>query len=335
MRYTKWNIQAGSITLYPSGVFKIIGIAITALSAAFAIYFLVMLGPGGKDPCFIIPFFALLFLPGLFLFLGGFTRIVFDDNERSMKRYLFGFLKNKTVAYDDIAAIESYGSNTGMNYRIFLKENRHGKGIAISSGYTSAQHTAAMVFRRELIPLLEQRVKAGSLQQEPVTGTTRNYITDFSYYKEQGNVYTLKTSHLPSLIIGLALFAWGIYALTLGSGNHYKKASDAFFATYFPLIIGFAFLVSCFTKTMLDKAGRKIILSYAGGLYKKEYFFSDFVRYLIVRKTTNMIYSGTDVRMELQPAGKTKTTVVTMRSFGKTRKIERFIEETNAIMDKV
>lgn len=335
MRHTKWQIGTDGITLYPNGIFKILGIAFAVMGLLFSGYFLFKFGTNDGDIGFLVVFSALLLVPGLIVFMGGHTRIVFDDTDHSMKRYLFGFLKNKTVDYDAIAAIESFGSaSTGMNYRVFLKENRHGKGISISSGYKSASDPAAMVFRRELIPLLEQRIKATAPLASQAT-TTPRYITEFSYYKHAGSQYIIKESKVFTAIMGLLFVSWGIYALSRGMGAERAKASDGFMITYFPVILGGIFLLTCLNKTILDKAERKIIQSYLGGLYKKEYYFGDFVRYLIVRKTTNLIYSGTDVRMEMQPAGKTKTTTITLLSFNKTKKIERFIEETNTIMDKI
>lgn len=333
MRYTKWQIRTDGIALYPNGVYKILGIAFALISLGFSAYYLIELGQYGTDIGFNIAFLSLLLLPCILLFLGGYTYILFDDTDRCMKRYLFGFLKNKTVSYDAIAAIESYGGNTGMNYRVFLKENRHGKGIGISSGYKSASDPAAMVFRRELIPLLEQKIKAGN----PVgnaANVTPSYITDFVYYKNEGSVYVVRESKIFPAIMGLLFMSWGIYALSRGM-NATRKTSDGFLVTYFPIILGLIFLLTCLSKTILDKAERKIKQSYLGGLYKKEYYFGDFLGYLIVRKTTNAIYSGTDVRMELQPTGKTKSTTITLHSFNKTRKIERFIEETNTILDRV
>ncbi|PSK90132.1 hypothetical protein [Taibaiella chishuiensis] len=335
MRYTKWEINNNEVILHPNGAFKLMGIMATLICGAFAAFFLIQMQQYGKDPGFTIPFVILLLLPGIILFLGGNTRIVFDDGDRTMKRYLFGFLKNKTVNYDDIAAIESYGSHsTGMNYRIFLRENRHGRGIRISSGYAHSAHAAAMVFRRELIPILEQRIKAGASRTEPAIDMHKS-ITGFTFYRNEGSRYVVKASRIFPAIMGLIFLSWGVYALATGAGRHSAKASDAFFLTYFPVLLGLVFLVTCFNKTIFDKAERKIILSYAGGIYKKEYFFGDFIRYLIVRKTTNLIYSGTDVRMELQPVDKNKSVAITIHSFSNTRKIERFIEETNSIMDKI
>ncbi len=335
MRFTKWEITGNEVTLHPNGAFKLLGIMLTLICGAFATFFLLQGQQYDKDPGFTIPFVILLLLPGIIIFFGGNTRIVFDDTEREMKRYLFGFLKNKTIAYDDIAAIESYGShNVGMNYRIFLKENRHGRGICISSGYPNSAHAAAMTFRRELIPILEQRIRAGATQTEAAI-SKHHTVTDFSFFHAEGSRYVVKSSRIFPAIMGLLFLAWGIYALVTGAGRHSAKASDGFFISYFPALLGLVFIISCFNKTIFDKAERKIILSYAGGIYKKEYYFGDFIRYLIVRKTTNLIYSGTDVRMELQPANKSKSVAITIHSFNNTRKIERFIEETNSIMDKI
>lgn len=334
MRHTRWQIRPDGITLFPNGILKILGIVFTLISIGFSAYFLITLSKYGNDIGFNAVFLSLLLLPGILLFLLSYTRIVFDDNDHNMKRYLFGFIKNKTVSYDDIAAIESYGGNAGLNYRVFLKENRHGKGISISSNYKSESDPAAMVFRRELIPLLEQKIKAGSNTSNQAA-TTPRYVTDFSYYKHAGSVYVVRESKIMSVIMGMLFIGFGISAMATGAGSHNAKTSDAFLITYFPVILGAVFLLTCLNKTILDKAERKIIQSYLGGIYKKEYYFGDFRRYLIVRKTTNLVYSGTDVRMELLPAGKVKTTTITIRNFNKTQKIERFIEETNAIMDHI
>lgn len=87
-----------------------------------------------------------------------------------------------------------------------------------------------------------------------------------------------------------------------------------------------------FTTISLDKNSRKIVRASFGSLFRKEYSFDDFVRFLIVRKTTNLVYAGTDVRMQLNVRNQSRE--LNLRSFQKTNKIERFLEETRSILER-
>ncbi|WP_010603008.1 hypothetical protein [Pedobacter agri] len=70
------------------------------------------------------------------------------------------------------------------------------------------------------------------------------------------------------------------------------------------------------------------------GLGNKTYSFDHFNGIQTVRKSTNLIYSGTDVQLYFLKPGDQKEEVMVLSSFFSTKKVERFVAEVNSIITR-
>lgn len=324
MAKTKWVIEASMLTIYPKRNLRIVGIIFFVLIAGF-IFFLSR-SLQGYSSSFTFGYYGFLLLIPLLLIFIAETKIIFDGNSRKLYKKI-GFLPAGSILFDDIASVQAYETmGSGYNYRLFKKSNRHGKGIIISSGYNKATNPNLIQFQQEVLPKIDELVFANT----PVI--PKQTIYDFQFFKEEAGVYLLRDSKIGSLIIGLILIGVTV-AILLNPGFLTNEGSfQKILITYFPAAIGLALLFAATSNIRFDKSQRKIIRSTFAGRVLKEYPFDDLIRFQIIRKTTNLIYSGTEVRAEILLPAKNKTTTLILKSFIGTKKIERFLDEANTIL---
>ncbi|CAH0195868.1 MULTISPECIES: hypothetical protein [unclassified Pedobacter] len=327
MAKTKWIIEPSKLIIYPKRNLRIVGLIFFVLIAAI-IFFLSRSEKDYSTGLTLGYYGVLLLIPLLLIFIAE-TKVIFDGNSRVLYKKI-GFLPTGSIPFDDIASVQAYEiMGSGYNYRLFKKSNRHGKGIIVSSGYSKATNPNLIQFQQEVLPKIDELVFANA----PVI--PKQTIYDFQFFKEEGGVYLLHDNKIGSLIIGLILIGVTVSILLNPDFLTNEGSFQKILLTYFPAIIGLALLFAATSNIRFDKSQRKIIRSTFAGRVLKEYPFDDLIRFQIIRKTTNLIYSGTEVRAEILLPAKNKTTTLILKSFIGTKKIERFLDEANTILGRI
>lgn len=327
MTKTKWLIEPSTLTIYPKRVLRLVGLIFFVLIAVLLLYLNQLSGFYSSSMGLFYNGFLLL-VP-ILLILVGESKIVFDGSSRKLYKKI-SFLTIGSIPFDDIAAVEPYQIiGSGFNYRLFKKSNRHGQGLIISSGYNKGTNANLIAFENEVLPKIDELVFANA----PVIAKQKIY--DFEFFIEEGGIYTVRDNKLGGLIVGLILIAVTIAILCTPSFMDSENSFKRILTTYFPLVIGLVFVFAYFSSIIFDKHAQKIIHSTFAGRIKKEYNFNDLIRFQIIRKTTNFIYSGTEVRAQLDLNKDNKVKELMLRNFRSTKKIERFLDEANTILGRL
>ncbi|NIG56516.1 hypothetical protein [Chitinophaga sp. Cy-1792] len=332
MKKTTWQIAGDRILLFPVRVYKPLAIAMAVIFLVIW-YLMVMTSPELQQGTTAIKGYVFITLVSALLFFWGGTSVVFDNTKKRMYKMIGGMIPTSGISFDEIAAIQEVTGTHGLVFRAFKRSDRHGKGIAVSSYYGGWKSKDANQFHNEVLPKIGEMV-FGKAEERPIN--TYVPITDFTFYEEKNNLYVMKQKRTGLVVFLLLSLVWCYYAVKKEGTINFDNAFQYWAFLVFPFIIALACLIALFTNYSFDKQNRKIIRSYFGGIYKKESNFDDFIRFTIIRKSTNFMYSGTEVRMELRhPSQQGRILYVTMRRFSGTGKIQRFLEETHNLLGTV
>ncbi|WP_412466526.1 hypothetical protein [Pedobacter sp. KLB.chiD] len=327
MAKTKWIIGPDTLTIYPKGNLRIIGIIFFVFFAAF-IFFLSK-SMERYSTGFTNGYYGILLLIPLMLIFVAETKVLFYGSSRVLYKRI-AFLPIGSIPFDDIASVEPYEiSGSGFNYKLFRNSNRHGRGLSVSAGYSKATEANLIAFQQEVLPKIDELVFANA----PII--PKQTIYDFRFFKEEGDVYLLRDNKIGSFIVGLIFIGATVTILFSPDFLSTEGSFQKILITYFPALIGLALLFAASSNIRFDKNQSKIIRSTFAGRFKKEYSFDDLIRFQVIRKTTNFIYSGTEVRAEIFVPAKNKTITLNLKSFIGTKKIERFLDEANTILGRI
>jgi hypothetical protein len=327
---TRWDIETQRVTLYPYRIFNALSIAFAIVLAGFVIFAYVMVN---QDPILSfstgIPIFITFgVIVGLIWAIGR-TKVVFDNDDKVMRKKLFGVLSIRSERFDDLAHVGIVRNTMGgFNYRAFPKSNKYGKGIVVSASYGKDDDPNAIALNSEAFPVIAQFLSAG---YNPVE-SANEVIMDFKFYDNHPPYYAIKRNIAGSLILGLGLLALGINEITNHSITHDSDTFHTDLVIGLFLIFGLFLIYSAFTKVIFDTNAKTVSRTNPLGMGNQTYNFADFVNFQITRRTTNMIYSGTDVKMYFQIPGSNKQKILPLKSFRSTKKIERFLQESRYIM---
>lgn len=318
---TQWTIETDQITLFPNRRYIFAGIIVLILVIVLGIYAKAELLNNTRT---LINYLLIFGLAALAPFGLALNKIAFDMIDKTMLVKLFGFITIKRIDFKEIAAISPVTLDTGSySYQVFKKSDRHGKGIRISSHYSKTNDKNAEALVNEVFPILERHL---SDQAVPEVVTP---VTSFDHYVVEDGVYMVKGIKGAKIFMGLlggGFVVLGLYLIvTIGnSGN--------VIGTYATFVLGL-FLLLGITKTVsLNVNNRTVVKSLFLGLKKTEYSFDDFQEFHVLRKTTNFVYSGTEVGLVMKERNSDKFFVVGLVSFRNTKKIERFMAETAKIL---
>jgi hypothetical protein len=327
---TRWDIETQRVTLYPYRVFNALGIAFAVVLAGFVIFAYIIVN---QDPMLSlstgVPIFITFGVIAGVIWAVGRTTIVFDNDAQVMRKKLFGVLSIRSERFNDLANVGIVRNTMGgFNYRAFPKRDKYGKGIVVSASYAKDDDPNVIALNTEVFPVITQFLSAGYL---PVNNTDY-VIMDFKFYDHNPPYYIIKRNIVRSLILGLGLLALGINELVNHSITHDSDTFHKVLVIGLFLIFGIFFMYSIFTKVVFDVNAKTVSRTNPLGMDNQTYNFSDFINFQITRRTTNMIYSGTDVKMYFQIPESNKQKVLQLKSFRSTKKIDRFLHESRYII---
>jgi hypothetical protein len=319
---TKWVIEPDRVSIYPYGILNIMGIFFAVIMIGISLF--LSNSTGGTS----LPLIAFSAITVLLVFAFARNSVVFDNTSRMMYRKLFGVLNTKTVGFNELHGIKVVTTTAGgYNYRIFLKKDPHGKGVPVSSGFTKRNETNARAYASEVIPAIEHYLAYSRSGPETVSPP----VTSFTYYQKDQQLYIVKNSKPGKIFMSLVLMAISIFFIANPAIFKYEESVQKYISIVGCMIGSLAILAVAFTKITFDTYSKTVKRIMPLGLGTKQILFEDFTGFNIVRRTTNMIYSGTDIHMNFHPQGAKPYTLVVKR-FRKTKKIERFLEETRTLL---
>ncbi|MFC4197500.1 hypothetical protein [Pedobacter jamesrossensis] len=246
-----------------------------------------------------------------------------------MRRKLMGFLPVSSIPFSRIYGISPVTDTLGSyKYKVFKKENRYGKGILVSCAYGKNDDPNAIAFVNEVITPIHQLLATYDAPDDFKVPIIDNY----EFFNVVGGAYTIKKNKTGSIIFGLTLLVIGIHELTPDAWLGHEINLGRICFLMFMLIGGPAIILAGLTEVTFDRGSRLLTRKNPIGWGNKTYSFDDYNGVQTVRKSTNLIYTGTDVQVYfLQPQSQ-KEEVLVLQSFFSTRKVEKFIAELNTIM---
>lgn len=323
---TRWRIEPNRVIIFPYGLSYILA---TVLAIIFAAGYLVYIYYLHNSLESSIPLLLVLVVI-IVLFMGwAGTCIEFDISEGVMRKKLMGFLPIRSIPFSRIYGISPVTNLAGSyTYRVFKKDNRYGKGLLVSCAYGKNNDPNALAFVDEVIAPVHGYLEAhdGPEDIKPLK------IERYEFFNVEGSAYIIKKNRFRSILFGLILLAIGIHELTPGAWLGYGWSIGRICFLLFTLIGGPAIILSGFTDVTLDINSRLLTRTNPIGLGNCAYSFDDFNGLQTVRKSTNFIYSGTDVRVYFLKPRSQKEVAIVLQSFFSTRKVERFVAEVNSII---
>lgn len=323
---TRWSVESDRITIYPYGWYFVISVILAVLFIGFtiAVYVIEPRSFGTVMPI-LIPFFLVM---SVLFFGSGYTHIVFDNNNFTMTKRWMGFVPVVTKSFDQLHGVNVMKQSTGgFNFRIYPRNDKFGKGVAISAFYNKETHPNCVAFTQEVIPLIHRYLDLNSPLPEQ-----KEIITTYQYFTESNGIYTYKQRKVSMVILFIACVALGIHECTPFAFSMYKSDAMRIAMLVGPFLFAAIFLNGIFMKIVFDTKNRVIEKTSAARWGNLKMPFGYFQNFHMIRKTTNGAYSGTEVHMIFHEPGAKNTKSMLIRQVQNTKKIDRLVEEIKSIM---
>ncbi|SFW60065.1 hypothetical protein [Chitinophaga sancti] len=323
---TRWTVESDRITIYPYGLYFIVSVILAILVIGFTIVVYIM-EPYSFDHTmtYLIPF-SIVFL-ALF-FASGYTHIIFDNSNFTMTKKWMGIIPVVTKSFDQLHSINVMRQSTGgFNFRMYPKDNKFGKGIALSSYYAKDTHPNCVAFTNEVIPLIHRYLDMSSPLKEQ-----KEIITEYQYFTESNGIYTYKQHRIGAVLFVIVCLAFGIHECTPYAYSLDKSDMFRVFMIAVPLLFAGIFLNAMFMNIIFDTKTRMVEKKSPARIGNLKMPFEYFQNFHMIRKTTNGAYSGTEVHMIFHEPGAKNTKSLLIRHVRNTKKIDRLVDEIKSIM---
>ncbi|MBS7567051.1 hypothetical protein KHS38_21785 [Mucilaginibacter sp. Bleaf8] len=322
---TRWKIEQDRVTIYPFGLFYIFSAAMAVIFGAIILLYIGSANPTSSESTSLVIF--LLIIVVLF-WASGNTRIEFDNAQGVMRKKLMGVIPVTTLPLSKLQGIDVVSNMAGSyNYRLFKKDDRYGKSIVVSSGYTKNDDPNAIAFVEQAVPVIH-----GFLDQhDAFSGTAvREPITSYKYFTESGGgVYTTKNKKAGAIVFGLFFIGIGVYLFNIPT----TSAIGTLVMVLFMIGMGLVFINAAFTKVTFNPAAQTIERSGLLSFLNKRYVMANYVGMQTVRHSINFVYSGTSINLHFNsPTKANRQDVLTVASLRRGKNIERFLDELYQIM---
>lgn len=326
LKKCKYSIDQNEICVYPKYNLLIVFAIIYVVLLIVPIFLVV--GMEGATFTTILKFIGISALISALIF--GIPMLIFAKSHISFnlitsevsRKGIFG--GTRLMHFDEIDSIVHKNMATQMGYFISIKGDKFGKGVFL--------HPAVPQFVIEVLPALQNAI-SGSVSAV----TEKNVdlaIGNFQYYTFKDEKYHVHTNPFRQFGLGLAVvavfFCATVYYYFTGnsaSGDDMKYMVISF--CVLSLLVGL-----CSKQAHFDTQSKQLVFKFYGITFKK-YSLSAFRNFSITRSTTNGMYNGTDVKLLFKKADGSMQQSLELRDFGKTKGIERFIDETEHVINKI
>jgi hypothetical protein len=320
---TRWKIEPDRVTVYPYGTFYILAAVLAILFSGILFLYMKYQNTTVTESLPLV--FFLLILVVLFWSFAA-TYVEFDNARGQARKMVMGFLPTATISFAKLQGIDAVSNMAGSyNYRLFQRDDRYGKGIVVSTGYTKNDDPNAIAFVSEAVPVIH-----GFLDQHgSPTGDVTEPITVYKFFDEKHGKYSIKNKKAGAIIFSLFFFGLGVWLFNAPANSAIMMAM----MTLLMFFLGFVFINAAFTTITFDPANQMIRRTGLLKFLNREYHFGAFAGVQTVRHTVNLIYTRTSVNMYFEVPSKKKQDVITVASLRRSKNIDRFVRELYAIME--
>lgn len=323
---TRWTVESDRITIYPYGWYFVVSVILAILVIGFTIAGYVMEPFSFAQAMTILGPFFIVFL--VVFFASGYTHIVFDNRNFTMTKKWMGIVPVVTKSFDQLHGINVMRQSTGgFNFRMYPKDNKFGKGVALSSYYSKDTHPNCVAFTNEVIPLIHKYLDMSS----PLT-EQKEIITEYQYFTESNGIYTYKQRRIGAVLFMIACLALGIHECTPYAYSLYKSDALRIVMLVCPFLFAGIFLNAMFMNITFNTKTRMVEKRSPARIGNLKMPFEYFQNFHMIRKTTNGAYSGTEVHMIFHEPGAKNTKDMLIRHVQNTKKIDRLVDEIKNIM---
>jgi len=322
---TRWTIDGNRVAVYPYGVSYILG---TVLVIIFVGIMLLYIKYENGSIAGSVAFLVFLVVILALFFLHGNTYVEFDGSRGIMQKKLFGLIPVKTVPMSELYGINVVTGMGGYNYRMFLKKDRYGKGILVSSGYSKKNDANAQDLVAQVVPVIHSYLD----QYGPVVDSAPQPITSYKYYTNTGGSFTIKGRKAGLIVFGILFLALGIHEW-IDPWMKDVSTLKLVLVIVVCLVFGLGFIHAAFTRIVFDTGAQTIKRTSPLGWGDKSISFNDFAGFQTIRKSTNSVYTGTEIQMYYRIPNTQQQASMMLQMLKSSEQIERFLEETKSIMN--